>query len=195
MTDSGYLLVVFAHVVVAIATFALMAIALFALIRAKGASTTEEIGTWLRGAAAVARWLPVGSLLLLLSGVFLAWSRWGFGSGWLEVSAAALLLISLAGAGVSGPRMRALGQAVMHAGSGPVPGSIRARLADPVLWSTEHAIAGAVVAVVFLMEIKPALLESVFVVALGSVLGAASGIPFWNRAATSNEQSIAGTRT
>jgi hypothetical protein len=195
MTGSGYMLIVFAHVLVAIATVALMAIGLFALIRAHGASTTQEIGVWLRGSAVTGRLLPLGSLLLLLSGAFLAWDRWGFGTGWLEVSLIALLLIMLAGMAVTAPRMRALGMAVAQAGIGPVPASVRARLGDPVLWTTEHAIAGTVVAVVFLMEIKPALLESVAVVVLGIVLGAASAVPFWSRGARSGEQGVAPTRT
>jgi hypothetical protein len=94
---SIYQLIVVAHVLVAFSTIALMAIGLFVLARARRASTTREVGLWLSGSAMAAQFLAFGALLLLLSGVYLAWDRWGLGSGWLEVSAATLLLIMLAG--------------------------------------------------------------------------------------------------
>jgi hypothetical protein len=177
---STYSLIVVVHVLAAITTFAFMAINQFALIRANSAPTTHVIGLWLRGTALTARLLPLGSLLLLVTGVYLAWERWGFGSGWIEVSALSLLLISIAGNTLLGPRMRSLGTALQQAGDGPVSAAIRARLADPVLWTTVRANAGGVIGIVFLMEIKPALLESLAVVALAIGLGAASALPFWS---------------
>jgi hypothetical protein len=183
-------LIVVAHVLIAFITVALMAIGLFALVRAGAASTTEEANLWLRGSVVTTRLLPVGSLLLLLSGVYLAWDRWGLGTGWLEVSAVTLVLIMIAGGSVAGPRTRAVGMAVEQAGNGPMSDSIRKRLADPVLWTTEQAIAGAVVGVVFLMEIKPALPASITAIIVAVTVGAATARIFRSRAAQPRSQSV-----
>jgi hypothetical protein len=187
---SPYALIVVAHVLIAFSTVALMAIGLFALIRAGAASTIEEAGLWLRGSVVTTRLLPVGSLLLLLSGVYLAWDRWGLGTGWLEVSAVTLVLIMIAGGSVAGPHTRAVGTAVEQAGKGPVTDSIRARLAGPVLWTTEHAIAGAVVGVVFLMEIKPAPQASITTIIVAVAVGAASARLFRSRTSQPSSPSV-----
>jgi hypothetical protein len=190
MIVSAYSLILVAHVLVAMATIGFMAIAQFALIRANGASTVREVGIWLRGSAAIERFLPLGSILLLLSGAYLTWARWGLGTGWAQVGAASLVLIMVAGGAITRPHMRALGVEVGQTPDGPVPEGIRARLTEPVLWITEHSKIGAVVGIVFLMEVKPPLGESVAAVVVAVILGAASAWPFLSRNASSRAQPV-----
>lgn len=62
---------------------------------------------------------------------------------------------------------------------GPLPDVLERRTHDPILFTSAHTLAAILLGIVFLMTTKPSLAVSLLVMALASVLGLVSSLPFW----------------
>jgi hypothetical protein len=68
-----------------------------------------------------------------------------------------------------------------EAPNGPLPEPLYARIHDPVLSAGLNGTAATVLGIVFLMTTKPALVDSIAVIAVALVLGIASALPLRRR--------------
>jgi hypothetical protein len=180
---SLYSFVVFVHVITVMVAFGAAAIGHLALLNMRRSDTLGKLTLWAQGTAGSAKLLPIASLIVLGTGLYLTSAAWGWGTGWIEVSIAGLLLIKVIGGAMIGPRMKGLGIALAQAGDGPVPPSIQAKVADPVLWAATHTNTAMVVGITILMTGKPAFPVAIAVLIAAAALGVVSAVPFWQRRA------------
>jgi hypothetical protein len=124
---------------------------LFVLLSVEGAALRQGFT-----AARLNRVLgPISALAILVPGVYMVASQWGW-SGWVVVGIASWFLIAVAGAAT---------------GVSLLAGRLNTRLAA-LSWSIR---VGMALGVVFIMTIKPDLSPAIIAVVAGAVLGGAAG--------------------
>lgn len=92
-----------------------------------------------------------------------------------------MILLAAIGAFFSGVRVTDISRMAAAETGRPSP-QLRARLREPLLWSSVLARVGIGVGIVYLMTTKPDATISVLAVGLGAVLGVLLSLPAWSRA-------------
>jgi hypothetical protein len=119
-----------------------------------------------------------GVLLIATTGLAMARASDYVWSSWVEVATDSFLLLAPVGPLVINPRLHALADEAARQPDGPLTGSLRARIDDPVLALAMRCPVAVLVGIVFLMTTKPTLSVSAAVVLVALGVGAASNIPF-----------------
>lgn len=174
-----YTLVLYLHVIGDIGLFVGLGVALYGLAALRKAERVEQVRPIVHLMHAAERLYTFAGPLLLLSGAYLTETTWGWDTAWIDVALGSLLLMLPLGPFIVGPRVQAIRKAADAASDGPLPGSLAAQVRDPLLGTAQRAVAGVMLGVVFLMTVKPALNVSILAIAVGLLLGAASGLPLW----------------
>jgi uncharacterized membrane protein len=180
----GYQFALFLHIVGVFGIAGAATTFWFAVSWMRRAKTVQEM----RPLAAVAVWsdrlFPVSALLVLVAGAYMVEDvDWGWGTGWINTSLIALILIGAGGGIMLTPRVRKLRNAVDAAPDGAVPGNVTTLMRDPILWGALHAFTLALFAIIWNMTSKPGDAQAGAVILLGFVLGAASAAPMAMHAA------------
>jgi len=173
---SLYSVVLFAHVLGAIAYILGAGTRLLVLASLRRAQRVEQV----RLVATLDNWLGpifgIGLLLLLAAGLYLTITTWGFQTGWIDVALASVLLMAPFGATIMEPRRRAISRLARELPDGAIPESLRVRIHDPVLRTAVQTLLILLLGIVFLMTTKPSLISSIIAMAVALVLGLASGL-------------------
>ena len=165
-----YTLALFLHILGAFGLIAALAIEAMALRGMRLAATAEQ-GLASMGMLRTVRVLAPASLaLILVMGLYLMASSWGW-QAWISGGLVALLLVGAIGGVLTGARIARLGPAVGRA-SGPLSDDLRERLQDPVLLLSSRIRIGLVLATLFLMSVKPASIWVPLVLLAGAGVGA-----------------------
>ena len=75
--------------------------------------------------------------------------------GWVNYSATALILGTIAGYAINGRRTDAIRKAAAAAPEGPIPQALAAQIHDPWIFGTTHALTLMVMAIIWNMTTKP----------------------------------------
>ncbi len=143
-------------------------------IRLRGAHSMAEAAGLARLANGASGAFPVAVLGLVATGAYLTTERWAWSDSWIVVSIAALVLDTLQGPLLAGPRARALMEALEGAGQGgTVEAHARALARDRVLWVVLLANPGIALAITWNMTVKPGAAGAVAAVIIGYGAGAA----------------------
>jgi hypothetical protein len=180
-----YSIVLFLHVVAALAYFVGFGLEWASLVHVRRASTAEQAREWLGLRAWV---MPLGLtslVLILLSGLYMAATLVGW-MGWIVVALASLILIAIIGATLTGLRIGAIEKAAA-AESGPLSPALRQRLNDPLLLTSIQTRTAIALGIVFLMAVQPDLAGALLTIGIAIVLGLASSLPIWRRAPAKGE--------
>jgi hypothetical protein len=155
----SYQVVLFLHVLGAIATFVGVGAWFFAVVAFRGARRVEELriaGPMYRMGGALGL---LGIVVLSAAGLDLALRAWSLGIGWILVATAAFVLLAPVGPLVVAPRLERIAREA--SGNGPLSDATLTRLRDPVLKAALLAVGGDLVGIVFLMTAKPPMLNAV----------------------------------
>jgi uncharacterized membrane protein len=174
---SIYSLALFAHLLGVLGLFAGLSLDWISLLRLRQAQTLTQVreATGLSGIQA--RLLPLAVLVLLVAGIYMTATTWGWGTPWILVSLAGLVLIGVLANSVSGRRLRAIERAANTEGSSEtLPAALRRQIADPILLTALQTAVVIGVGVVFLMTTKPDLFGSLLTMAGAIVLGVSSAL-------------------
>jgi hypothetical protein len=171
-------LVLFAHIAIAIAAFAVAGTLHASQWFSRSAQTVGELRTWVRAAHRLEPMFPILAAVLFGLGAWLVQLsdgefRWG--SGWVITSAVTLGLMELLGGAILAPRAKKAYELLGGAGDGPADATLHAAACDPVVWTVSHLVTGMALGVVFLMATKPSGAASILVVAIAGLLAAAIG--------------------
>lgn len=174
----GYEFALFLHIVGALAIAGAAAISWLVMLWMRRAETVQE----LRPLAVVAVWadraFPIASVLVLIAGIYMVEDvNWGWGTGWVNTSLIALIIMGAGGGLLMTPRLGAIHKAAKAAADGPVPAEIASKINDPVLWGTLHSFTVALLAIIWNMSVKPGDAQAGIMITLGFVLGAVSVLP------------------
>lgn len=176
---TGYSAALFLHLLFVLIAGAAAALTTFTILRLRRAKTTDEAIAWLRITAKLVPAFPVSVLGLLVTGGYMTHVRWSWSTPWIDAALVALVLIVAFGSGVEGKRAGMLKKELLAAGL-----SARARrlLQDPVSWTAKMLTLTLVVAVVYLMTVKPAAVGSAVAIAVALVAGVLIAVPAWRPA-------------
>ncbi len=140
------------------------------------ARSVEQARVWLNAGRATRTLFPLSAALILIGGLYMTLTAWGFRTAWIDVAFVTLIVLSTLGPTMNARRFRAIAEA---AGGGAgydgtaITTALYRQIHDPVLWASVHVMAGAALGVVFLMTVKPGLLGSLTTLAVAIV---ASGL-------------------
>lgn len=168
---SVYTIVKFLHVGGAVGYFFALGCLLFGLAALRRALRVEEA----RALAALINRLTLlfllSILVILIAGLYMTYTTWGFQTGWINVALVSLLIIAPVAAGTVQARMRVIARLAREAPDGPAPVELLTRAHDPMLWITPQTATALLLGIVFLMTNKPDLLTSLLVMAIALVVG------------------------
>ncbi|MBI1878940.1 MAG: hypothetical protein HYR94_12105 [Chloroflexi bacterium] len=174
-----YSFALFLHIVGALGLFIALGLEWTSLWYLRRATTAEQVNQWLLVFALLRRIYPISWAAILLPGFYMTATVWGR-AAWIGIAFAAIFLLPILGAVISGRRMAAIGPAVATERGSVSPG-LRQRLRDPLLWASIQTRVAIALGIVFLMTVKPGLGGALLTIGLAVVLGFASALPAWGR--------------
>jgi hypothetical protein len=144
------------------------------LLQLRAAGTVEQAAPWGMMAGKVGKLFPVAILGLFGSGAYMTTSfvAWSWSTRWIDVGIAALVVLTVQGAGIAERTGHKLGAALQANGPGPLGPEARRMTLHPGLWVVEFSNLGIVFGVVWNMTEKPGLGESLAAVLVGYAVGA-----------------------
>ena len=142
--------------------------------RLRGAATWEDARTFLSLMMPALPMLGIASLLIILSGLYMAHARWSMHAPWVVVALVTVVIFSGAGPMTVGRTLKGfLAQA--SGKSGPLPDATRMELVSPRLWSTVFFLNFGALGIIWLMAAKTGWVGSIGVVlgmcAIGTLIG------------------------
>jgi uncharacterized membrane protein len=171
-----YTIVKFLHVVGAIGYFVAMGTLLFGLVALQRARRVEQVRVLAEFVGRLAPFFNLSILLLLLAGLYMTVTVWGFETGWIDVALVSLLVIVPIAALTVQSRLRVIARLAHEEADGPLSADLVARTHDPTILTTPRIVVALLLGIVFLMTTKPALPVSLLVMAIALVLGLAWGM-------------------
>jgi hypothetical protein len=164
-----YHLALFTHILGAFGLIAALTLEAMVLRGLRHAVQAEDARTWLFGARVFQRLAPASLGLILIPGLYMMATAWG-PKGWILVALGGLAGLVAVGGLLTGVRMARIGPAVGRA-SGPLGPDLQRALRDPVLLTSIRIRVALVLAIVFLMSVKPSLIISLAFVAVAAAIG------------------------
>ena len=176
---SAYTIALFVHVIGALGMFTGFGTWFLGLIALRRAERVEQVRT-ITTLLALAHSVGASSVVLVIvPGVYMALTNWSLQTSWIAVSIAGVLVAAPIGSRLIDDRVKALGAVARETPDGALPTELAARTHDPVIGTAMHVNSLLVVGIIFLMTIKPPLLESIITMVGALALGLLSSLPFW----------------
>ena len=142
------------------------------LLQLRSARTVEQAAPWGMMAGKVGKLFPIAIIGLFGSGAYMTSHFWTWGTRWIDIGIAALVVLTIQGAGIAERTGHKLGAALQANGPGPLGSEARRMALHPGLWVVEFSNLGIVFGVVWNMTEKPGLGESLAAVLVGYAVGA-----------------------
>ena len=171
-----YTIVLFLHIISAIGVCIGISVLLLGVVLLRRAQGFVQVRTTLTFVTTAFPIAGFSMLLLLAAGFYLALTAWSLRTSWIAVTLISLLLMIALGAGLIGPRMRAIVMSTRESPDGSLPSQLAARIHDPLLFTVLLIQAVLLLGIVFLMTTKLGLASSIIVMVVALVLGLALGV-------------------
>jgi hypothetical protein len=168
-----YHVVLYIHLLALFVGIGAGAVLVVCLFQLRAAQTLADAVPWGAVAGKTEKAFPIAILGLFGSGAYMTSDLWTWGTGWIDVSIAGLVLLSLQGPLVGGRAARKLEHALHENGPGALGERARRMTCQPALWVTEFANLGVVFGIVWNMTQKPGTGGAIAAVAGGYLVGAA----------------------
>ncbi len=186
-----YNVALFFHVIGAIGYSAGVIITLLGLVALRRAQRIEQVRSIVGLIGLSDPVAIVSALLILMAGLYMTFTVWGWQTGWINVALVTVVLIATLGVTVIESRRKAIAKLAKEAADGPVTDVLQERIHDPVLGTALYMLVGLVLGIVFLMTNKPALDGSILVIGIAGALGLVASLPLWR----GKRANVATTRT
>ncbi|HEX3055375.1 MAG TPA: hypothetical protein VHP82_04450 [Gaiellaceae bacterium] len=173
-----YHVVLYIHFISLLIGFGAGAVVAVCLFKLRSARTVADAAPWGMLAGQTERMFPIAILGLFGSGAYMTSKVWTWGTGWIDVAIAVLVLLMVQGAGVAGRRAHLLKHALQENGPGPLGATAKRLTCDPALWVVSFANPGMVLGVMWAMTEKPSTGIAVVAVVVGYAVGAALALRF-----------------
>jgi hypothetical protein len=167
-----YHVVLYIHLLALFVGIGAGSVLLACLLQLRAARTVEQAAPWGMMAGKVGKLFPVAILGLFATGAYMTSHIWTWSTRWIDVGIAALVVLTIQGAGIAERTGHKLGAALQANGPGPLGPEARRMTLHPGLWVVEFSNLGIVFGVVWNMVQKPGLGESIAAVLVGYAVGA-----------------------
>lgn len=174
-----YTIALYLHRIGALGVFITIALEWFALWQMRRAAMTGQARRRFQFAQNVRLAAMPFILALLISGLYMMAAAWGL-RPWILVALGALLLTMVITTRLNGPGLAAIKQALHQAPpaeNGHLPATLQNMLRQPMLWAAMQIRVAVTLGVVFLMLMKPSLVESLLAILAAFALGLVLSIP------------------
>lgn len=167
----AYDFVLFLHIFGAIMMFVAIGITLLAMISMLHSKATEDLRKWSALAVKLDGLLPFSVILILLPGLYLVFTRWGWGNPWVDFSLALLIVMTLMGPIINLRRLKDILKAA-NAETNEIPSAaLWKKVTNRVLWNSVLIMTFLAFAIVFLMTLKLMLVGSIITLVAAIVIG------------------------
>jgi hypothetical protein len=160
---------------VGIGAASVLVVCLFQLRKAR---ELMEAVPWGMTAGKIARLFPIAILGLFGSGAYMTSDVWTWGTGWIWVGIAALVVLAIQGPVIAERSGKKLEHALKENGPGPLGEHARRMTRYWGLWIVEFSAVGLVLGVVWNMTTKPGTGTSIAAAVIGYAVGAGLGYLF-----------------
>lgn len=186
---NGYSLALFIHLLFVLVACSATSLTTFTALRLRHADDVAEATRWLALTQRIVPAFPVSVVGLLGTGAFMTHQRWGWSIPWIDTALVGLGLIVVLGSGIEASRARTLGRELSTEGM-----SSRARrlLRDPLAWSAKMTTLTLVIAVVFVMAVKPDAPVCVASIFVALVTGVLVALPLYRAPRARASQALSG---
>ena len=171
---NGYSTALFVHLLFVLVACSAASLTTFAALRLRHVDDVSEATHWLAFTEKIIPAFPLSVLGLLGTGAYMTHQRWSWSIPWVDAALVGLGLIVVLGSGIEASRGRAVRRELATAG---VSSRARKLLRDPLAWSARMTTLTLVVAVVFVMAVKPGARECVAAIFLAVVAGVLAAVP------------------
>ena len=179
--------VLFLHLLGAVALFIGYGIEWTASSLFRNASSTEQVRAWLRVFKVSPPLSGVGLGMVLLSGGYLASLSGAMKQGWIPATLIAIFLALAVGFALILPRMKRI-RGALPPGNDPLSAQLRERLSDPILLTAIRVRAMVATGIVYLMASKISFVPSLVALAIAVALGLIFSISTWSRTPTAAQK-------
>ncbi len=169
MTLYSYTLLL--HIVGVIGLFIAISLEVAVVFRLRAAKTTTQVHEWLTLGHVIDLVLPVSAVFILISGLALTLTVWGWKHAWIELSLGLLVLLGILGPVINGPRMKAIHVAAQAAPVGEIPPALKKAISNSVLRAYAPIPGLVALGAVIMMVLKLDWLGSGIVIALVLIVG------------------------
>jgi hypothetical protein len=163
----------FVHIVGVLGLFIGLGLELVCVLQLRRARSVEQLREWVSLESVIAKLMPITTLLLLLGGLYMVIVSWGWKTGWIDVSLALVIALSVLGPTVNGRRLHAI---AANASAGPVSPSLLSKLQDRVLWASVFINVATGLGIVALMTLKPDWIGAIAIIVVAAILGLVAGL-------------------
>jgi uncharacterized membrane protein len=187
-----FAIVLFIHLAGVAMLFAACGLEVTLLVKVHRARETAGLRAALADGVAISKLFPLATAVVVGSGIamiLLTGMEWR--AGWLLVSVALVIALSLIGPFVTGRKMQALAVTAFGSTSMLVDDASDAARRDLVLNVAGYASTAGAVAILFLMSNKPSLPGALLVVAVAAIVSVTLGVRGSRRDSALAEQRIA----
>lgn len=173
---NGYTIALFFHLLSVLLAIAASAVTTFASSRLRVVDDADEASQWVTVIGKVVPMFPVAVLGLLATGGYMTHQLRAWSVPWIDAALVGLALIVALGSGVEASRGRMLRRELDSSGLSP---RARRLLRDPIAWSAKMITLTLVVAVVFVMTVKPHARGCAAAIVVAIAAGMLGAVPMW----------------
>jgi len=168
---SLYNIALFIHILGVLGMFIAIGLELTGMFRMRAARTVEQVLEWSRISEPLQKVFPIVSLLILLPGLYMLMTTWGWTVAWINASLIGLVAMSVLGAGINGRKGKAIHDAAEVSAHGPISSELRNRINDTTFWTSVLTLTTASLGIIFLMTVKPDLIGTLVTAVISTVVG------------------------
>lgn len=179
---SVYTVVLYAHLLGAVALFIGYGIEWTASSLFRSGSSTEQVRAWLRVFKVSPPLSGAGLAVLLISGGYLAHLSGGMKQGWISATLLGIGVALVLGFALILPRMVRIRKSLPSLNE-PVSGELRRQLCDPILLSAIRIRVLLAAGILYLMAARGSFAPSLTALIIALVLGVVFSISVWRRPA------------
>lgn len=183
---NDYSIALFLHIAGTLMFFVALGLEWTGLKQIGSAASPELVRAWMRISKST-RGIGIASMLaILISGFYMTARVWGF-RGWIIVTLGALVLGVVLSLALTGPRMKAVGQAMAAQGKPGTPG-IQSLANHPLLWISIQVRVAIALGIILLKIAKPDLGGSLLTIGVAILVGITAAYPAFRPAANKLQQ-------
>ena len=166
-----YNVMLFFHILGTVIMFVAVGITLTAMIAMLHAKKTETLRDWSSLAVKMDGLLPASVIVIILPALYLVFSTWGWNIAWINISLAALVVMSIMGPAINLRRLKVVLTAANTETEISPSSNLLKKVQDRTLWNSVIIMTMLAIAIVFLMTVKLALVGSLIVLAIAIIFG------------------------